>query len=138
MGKLSVLKETNNLISRKLKSLDFSLNGQTKYNTELMYQTANSETSLNVFYIEGGQKSEPFIENEFQRIVCLEGEIIITLLGSSYDEKIKLNSSNTILIPPQTKYVVESLEDSQVAVVFKPRKEVKEKILTEHTIYNKI
>lgn len=137
-NKISALKEANLFISRKLKSLDFSLNGRTKYNRELLYQSSNSETSINIFSIKGGQKSQPFIENEFQRIVCLEGELKIVLVDGSYNEQFRLKSSNTILIPPHTKYVVESIADSEILVVFKPRKEIFEKILTEKTIYNKI
>jgi hypothetical protein len=136
--KLTALKDANIIIGRKLKSLNFSLNGTNKYKPELTYQTSNSETSVNIFSIKGGQKSETFIENEFQRIICIEGKIAIFLIGSTYNEKIILSSSNTLLIPPQTEYHVESLEDSEVIVVFKPRKEEKEKILVGETIYNKI
>jgi hypothetical protein len=87
-------------------------------------------------YIEGGQKSKPFIENEFQRIVCIAGKIKIVL--PEYEEEVILTSPNTMLIPPNTKYLIESITNSEIIVVFKPRKEVNEKILVEETIYNKL
>jgi hypothetical protein len=135
--KLKALKEANTIISRKLKSLDYSLNDASTYESETLFQSSNSETSLNVLSIVGGQKSNVFVEKEFQRIVCLEGEVLIHLIGATYNEKIKMSSSNTVLIPPQTKYMIETLKDSEIIVVFKPKKEEKEKILVGNTIYTK-
>jgi hypothetical protein len=135
-NKIDALRQTNVLLSRKLKSLDYSFYGKTNYRSEILFQSSNKETSLNILKIEGGQKSKPFIENEFQRIICISGELKITLLD--FDEEMTLTSSNTALIPPQTKYVIETIKDSEVIVVFKPRKEIKEKIMKEKTIYNKV
>ncbi len=133
--KLYALKEANTIISRKIRSMDFSLNGTNHFKSELMYQSSNAETSLNIYSIKGGQKSESFIENEFQRMVCIKGEIKITL--PKHDEEVMLTSSNTMLIPPQTEYTVETIKDSDIIVVFKPRKGQEEKIMVLETIYNK-
>jgi len=137
MEKINALHEVNNLISRKLKTMNTSLNGKTKYKADTVFELSNSETSLNIFSVKANQKSEPRKEEEFQRIICLEGEIKISLSGTNREE-IKLSSSNTMLIPPYTEFVIETLVDTQIAVVYKPRREVKEKILEEKTIYNKI
>ena len=133
--KLYALKEANTIISRKIRSMDFSLNGTNHFKSELMYQSSNAETSLNIYSIKGGQKSESFIENEFQRMVCIKGEIKITL--PKHDEEVMLTSSNTMLIPPQTEYTVETIKDSDIIVVYKPRKGQEEKIMVLETIYNK-
>ena len=139
MEKITELKKTNTLLSRMLKSMDFSLNGAgaEKYETELLFQHSNEETSLNIYSIKEGQKSDTFIENEFQRIICIGGKLKINILGG-YEEDVVLTSSNTLLIPPKTKFNVETLMDSQVIVVFKPKKENLEKVLIKETIYNKI
>ena len=134
--KLYALKEANTIISRKIRSLDFSLNGARGFKSELLYDSYNSETSLNVYFIRAGQKSELFMENEFQRIVCIKGEIKISL--PKQNEEMVLSSPNTMLIPPLTEYSVESIQDSEVIVIFKPQKKQEEEILVTETIYNKI
>lgn len=137
--KITALKKTNTLLSRMMKSLDVSLNGpgSEKYNSELIYQSSNEETSLSIYAIKGGQTSDVYIEKEFQRIVCIGGAIKVYILDA-YNESVVLTSSNTILIPPQTKFKLETIEDTQLIIVFKPKKEVLEKVLVKETIYNKI
>lgn len=134
--KIEALRQTNILLSRKLKSLDYSLYGKTNYKSDIIFQSSNKETSLNILTIKGGQKSNPLEENEFQRIVCISGELKITLLD--FDEEMILTSSNTTLIPPQTKYIIETIIDSEIIVVFKPKKEIKQKLIKQKSIYNKI
>lgn len=139
MEKINALKNTNTLLSRMIKSLDYSINGagSERYNSELLYQSSNSETSLSIYQIDTNQISDTMEENEFQRLICIGGEVRITILDG-YDEDVVLTSSNTILIPPQTKFKIETLKDSQVIVVFKPKKDVLEKVLVKETIYNKL
>lgn len=131
MEKIRALKEANVLLSQKIKSLTEA----TEYKSNVLYHSSNNETSISIYSIVGGQKSNLFIENEFQRIICIAGEIKITLFNG-YNEDITLTSSNTILIPPNTKYTVETKKNSEVIVVYKPKKEIKEKVLVKQTIYN--
>ena len=122
MEKIFALKQTNHLLNEKIKSLRFSIKRDNNYNAELKYLTNNSETSTCIYEIKGGQKSKTFIEDEFQRIVCLGGSIRITL--NDFDEQMILSSSNTMLIPPNTKFDIESITDSEVIIVFKPKKKI--------------
>ena len=137
MDKLNELKRVNAVISRQLKSLDTSLHGDNRYKSELIYNSYNEETSIEIYSIKGNQKSETFIENEFQRIICTKGEVKINLYNG-FNEEIILSSSNTILIPPKTKFSVECLKDAELIVVFKPRKDIEEKVLINNSIYSKI
>lgn len=138
MNKLGALKKTNNLISKKLKRLENSLNESRIYKAELLFELSNDETSLNVFFIKGGQKSEVTIEEQFQRIVCIQGEIKINIINSTHNEVITLHSSNTVFIPPQTNYTIESIIDSEIIIVYKPKKLVNMPIMITETIYNKV
>jgi hypothetical protein len=133
--KLTALKEANTIISRKIKTLDVCLNGSNDIKVEELFQSSNTETSINIYSIKGGQKSKIYVENEFQRIICVGGKIKIVL--PKHNEDIILTSPNTVLIPPLTEYKIESIENSEIIVIFKPKKGEEEKIMVANTIYNK-
>jgi len=136
MNKIKELQRVNNIISQKLKYLDSSIKRGTKYKSELLFTTSNDETSIEIYSIKGDEKSKTFIENEFQRIICIKGEIKINLYND-FDEEITLSSANTILIPPQTTFTIECIKDAEIIVVYKPKKENNEAVLIIKSIYEK-
>ena len=140
MDKLSALKKTKNLLLRRMENIQESIIYNSIDNNDLIinmiYQSNNEETSFNYFKIKKNQKSKILIQEEFKRIICLKGKLKIYI--PSFNEDYILVSPNTQLIPPNTHYIIESLEDCEIISIFKPVKNnSRYKISESKTIYKK-
>jgi len=141
MTKLDALKKTSKLLDDRIDELTRNYNSETNsiFKSELvhevLYEGYNAETSFTICKIDKGQKTELLVEKEFKRIVCLKGKLKIYM--PMFDEVVLMSSPNGILIPPNTEYCIEVIENSEVMGVYKPKKtDIKEKIINK-SIYTK-
>ena len=146
MGKLEALEITNRKINKRISIIEHNIYDFEKtnkiINTKSLYKTTiydnndNGETSFTIFRANKGQKTDIFFENEFNRLICIKGKIRIFM--PEFNEEIIMTSLNTILIPPQTKYIIEILEDTELIDILKPQKIAFNVKNIKKTIYNKI
>jgi hypothetical protein len=141
MEKLRAIQETNKIINERIDRIkqSFSEDRISLFDGDLFCDTVheghNNETSYSICRFETGQKSENINEVEFKRIVCLKGKIIIFI--PLFNEEIIMTSPNSILIPPNTKYSIEVMENCELMGIYKPKKRVEDKNLIEERIYTK-
>lgn len=142
MTKFDALKNTNKIINERIETLksDFTEPSNVSiFNSDLLhevlYEGYNNETSYTICKILKGAKTERLIEKEFKRIICLSGRIKIYI--PTFNEETVMSSQNGLLIPPNTEYCVEVLEDCEVMGVYKPRKEKFDPKIINKTIYTK-
>ena len=126
--KIDLLKKTNHMISNKINDLVSKVSEYENvsfFNSKILYdniyENSNKETSYLICNIKKGQKTNNLIENDFKKIICLEGKIVISI--PSFNEKTTLNSLNSIFIPPDTEYSINIIEDSQIIGILKSKKE---------------
>ena len=144
MNKLTELKNTNNLLKKrinsfndKLKSTNTSVSEGWDFSSFLIYHNSNNETSYDYLKILSNRKSKLMINDQFIRIICIYGQIKIIM--PSLNEEITISPLNTHLIIPKTPYYIETLKNSELMCIYKPKKEnTRYKIKEEKTIYNKI
>lgn len=142
-SKLRELKKTNNMIQTRIRTIinhGYSSNDiEHSYNfyPDIKNHFENCSTSTNIISLKKGMVSKILSDEEFNRIVCISGKIKIIFINLK--EEIVLTPPNTQLIIPETKYVMQVLEDSEIISIYKPVKKGENyKIKEQETIYNKI
>ena len=122
-NKLSELKKTNNMIHNRIRDIlnhgfqSIDIGEEHNYYPELKYHSENKCTSTNILSLKRGMISKTLSEDIFTRIICIKGSIKIQFIP--FREEIIVNSPNTILIIPNTKYKIEVLEESEIINVYK-------------------
>lgn len=141
-NKLAELKNTNNLLQNRIRSIlaktynSKSFNNNNGYDPEVNFHLDTDSTSTNILKLKSGMISGIISDEYFNRIVCLSGKIKINFIP--YKEEKIITPLNTQLIIPDTKYFIEVLEDSEIISIYKPAKRgVPFKIMEQETIYNK-
>jgi hypothetical protein len=141
MDKLSELKKTNNHIQHRIReitnhSCSTNITEESNYYVDMKYHTENDTTSTNLFRLKKGMKSNIITNSEFHRLICTKGSIKIHFIP--YKESAVITTPNTQLILPNTRYIIEALDDSEIISVYKLKKSgEKFKIKEQETIYNK-
>lgn len=143
-SKISELKKTNNIIQNKIRNIvnhGYHSNGnisenETQFYIDVKYHRDNDETSTNIFKLKKGMKSKILSDDVFNRIICIKGSIKIHF--TPYKEEVVVSTPNSQLILPNTKYIIEALEDSELISIYKTAKEGERFAINENeTIYNK-
>ena len=141
MKKISELKKTNELLSQRLGTIKSKLNGKVSktlnFSEHIIYQKFSDDSYFNFYSVEQNIKSSIITEKDFVRIICTSGKIKVNILP--FNEETIVKSPNTQLITPNTPYFIETIEDSEIIIVHKTKKEnARYKIMEEKTIYNKL
>ena len=141
-GKLMELRKTNNVIQSRIREIiqyGYTSNDDEKvydFYPEVKHHRENSSTSTNIIRLKKGMISGVLSDNEFNRITCISGKIKIHFVNLKEDRI--LTPPNTQLIIPETKYIIQVLEDSEIISIYKPvRKGENYKIKEQETIYIK-
>lgn len=142
MDKITAIRNTNNLLSNRIKSMTQILYPPThkteNFAAEIKFQTANNETFTTVIKLKAGMKSNVIVDKEFKRLISIKGIIKIEYILPYKEEKV-LTSPNTLLIVPETSYTIECIEDAELIIIHKSKKQGQRYIIREQeTIYNKI
>ena len=106
---------------------------------KLLFNCINNETSCDIIKYDPNTTTKTIIDEKPKRITCLSGEINIII--PQYDEKIKLKSQDTVLIPSNTYHIIEALKSSEIIIIYKNRlyeDAFEEKIIEKETIYSKL
>lgn len=141
MDKLSELRKTNNHIQHRIREITNHSCGRTieeenNYYVDIKYHRENDTTSTNIFRLKKGMKSSTIMNIEFHRLISIKGSVKIHFIP--YSESVIITTPNTQLILPNTKYIIEALEDCEIISVYKLQKNgEKFKIKELETIYNK-
>lgn len=141
MEKIRAIQETNKIINDRIDRIKKTLTEEqvsffdSDLNSEKIYEGQNDETSYTICKISVGEKTGNIKEKEFKRIICLKGEIKIYI--PLFDEEVFMSSPNSILIPPNTIYSIEVVNDCELMGIYKPRKKQERKNLIKESIYTK-
>jgi hypothetical protein len=106
---------------------------------KILFDTSNNETSCSIIKYGANTTTNTIIDDKLKRITCLSGEI--NLIIPQYDEKIKLKSQDSQLIPSNTYHIIEAIKPSEIIIIYKNKMYADafdEKITKKETIYNKI
>jgi hypothetical protein len=141
MDKISELKKTNNFIQHRIREIMnhscATINEEKNYYVDIKYHRENDSTSTNIFKLKKGMKSNIITNDEFNRIICTKGSIKIHFIP--FRENVVVTTPNTQLILPNSRYIIEALEDCELISVFKTIKNTKKITIKEQeTIYNKL
>ena len=141
MDKIGELKKTNNFIQHRIREITnhscvTSITEDNNYYVDVKYHRENESTSTNIFKLKKGMKSNIITNNEFNRIICTKGSIRIHFVP--FKENVVVTTPNTQLILPNSRYIIEALEDCELISVYKTMKNTKKITIKEQeTIYNK-
>ena len=140
MDKISELKKTNNFIQHRIREIMnhscTTINEEKNYYVDIKYHRENDTTSTNIFKLKKGMKSNIMSNDEFNRIICTKGSIKIHFVP--FKENVVVTTPNTQLILPNSRYIIEALEDCELISVYTSKKTVeKYTINKQETIYNK-
>lgn len=125
--KISELKKTNNILQNCIRNIvnhgyhsnsDDALTN--KFFPDIKYHTNNDETSTNIFKLKKGMKSKIISDDVFNRIVCIKGAIKIHFIP--FKEEVIIKTPNSQLILPNTRYMIEALEDTELISIYKTTK----------------
>lgn len=141
-NKLRELKRTNNIIQNRIREIinhGYSSNGVEhthNFYPEIKHHVENCTTSTNIIRLKRGMISKILSDDVFNRIICISGKIRIHFVRLK--ESVTVIPPNTQLIIPETDYIIEVLEDSEIISIYKPIKKGENvKIMEQETIYNK-
>jgi len=141
MDKISELKKTNNFIQHRIKEITNNSclttnNESNDYLVDVKYHGENDTTSTNIFKLKKGMKSNIITNDVFNRIVCTKGSIKIKYIR--FKDDVIITTPNTQLILPNSRYIIEALEDCELISIYISKKTAKNFIIKQQeTIYNK-
>lgn len=142
-NKIIELKKLNNKIQNRIRSIvnhgyqSNDIDNTTTFYPEIKHHRENDTTSTNIFKLKKGMKSKILCEDVFNRIICIKGKIKIHFVP--FKDEVIITSPNTQLIIPETRYIIEVLEDCEIISVYKSiEKGEKFEIKEQETIYNKL
>jgi hypothetical protein len=140
--KLRELKKTNNIIQNRIREIinhgyvSNDIEHAYDFYPEIKHHFENCSTSTNIIRLKKGMVSKILSDNTFNRIVCISGKIKIHFVRLR--ESVIVTPPNTQLIIPETEYIIETLEDSEIISIYKSIKKGESvKIMEQETIYNK-
>ena len=123
MDKISELKKTNNFIQHRIREITnhscvttYDVNETTDYYVDVKYHRENDTTSTNIFKLKKGMKSNIITNDEFNRIICTKVSIKIKYVP--FKDDVIVTTPNTQLILPNSRYIIEALEDCELISVY--------------------
>ena len=142
-NKLSELRKTNNILQNRIRSIvnhGYHSNNddvhENKFYIDIKYHKENEETSTNIFNLKKGMKSKILSDDVFNRIVCIKGSVKIHFIP--FKEEVIVRTPNSQLILPNTRYIIEALEDTELISIYKTARVGERFAINENeTIYKK-
>jgi hypothetical protein len=129
--KLKVLKEINKnidtIITKKMKVVDPKHNLKKDWETKEVSSYENDEMEMKTIKMNWDSKLSFNKQSNFKRVICISGSITIDI--PEYNEKKILTPINSFLIPPDLEYTIESVPESELIIIFKPKNKYKQEKL---------